>query len=210
MTPVVERAARPGWTAVPAPAIATAVIGVLTAVVTAAFGNDSVDGLGWWAFPAVGALIAGPGVLIAGFALQRMRNRCLELDERTLSHVDEWGRRTAIPRDRIAAVHRVPLLMNIEYGEVTVVTDRRGRVLLSLWHKHWDLDRLDRLWSALGVPSRSHLGGVLRAAPARAAYPGLSLPAPFTHPFAVAGVAVALVLTYVGGWIAVMMAITSD
>jgi hypothetical protein len=195
--------------ALPAPAIATAVIGLLMVVVTAAYGNDSVDGIGWWAFAAVGALIAGPAVLIAGFALLRMRNRRLELDERTLSHVDEWGRRTAIPRERIAAVYRVPLLMNIEYGEVAVLTDRRGRVLLSLWHKHWNLDRLTRLWSALDRPSGVHHGGVLGAAEARAAYPGLSLPLPFTHPFAVAGVAVALVLAYVAGWIAVMLALTS-
>jgi hypothetical protein len=108
-----------------------------------------------------------------------------------------------MPRDRIAAVCRVPLLMNIEYGEVTVVMDRRGRALLSLWHKHWDAERLAPLWSALGRRPE------FRAADARATYPGLRLPLPFTHPFVVAGVAVLLVLTYVAGWIAVMMAITA-
>jgi hypothetical protein len=212
MTRLVVRAARPVWLAVPAPAIATAVIGLLTVLVTAAFGTDAVGGLGAWAVVAIGALIAVPAAPIVGVVILRRRNRRLELDDDTLSHVDDWGRRTTIRRDRIAAVCRVPLLMNIEYGEATVVTDRRGRALLSLWHKHWDADRLEPVWSALGRPVRSHAAntGTYRAEQARAAFPGLWLPLPFTHPFAVAGVAVTLVLAYVAGWIAVMVAVTAN
>jgi hypothetical protein len=213
MTPLIVRAARPAWMALPGAAVATAVIGLLTAVVTAAFGDGTVSGLGWWSVVAVGALVAGPAIPIVGLALLRRRHRRLELDDTVLTHVDDWGRRTAVPRERISSVYRVPLLMNIEYGEVTVVADRRDRALISLWHKHWDAGQLDRVWSALGRPSvyyRAGSGtGAYRAAEARAALPGLWLPLPFTRPFAVAGVAVALVLIYLAGWIAVMVSLTA-
>jgi hypothetical protein len=200
---ITVRAVRPAWTRPGAPVAVLMLAGVVAAVVRAASGNRDVEGLGWWAIPAVGLLVGIPAVIALVYLVLRRRNVRLEIDEGTLSHCDLRGRRTTIDRDRAVSVHDLELKTRMETGRVTVVADQDGTALLSLWHTTWDQQDLTWSWKRLGWPV--HVTQRVPVDVARTRFPGLRLPVGFTNPGRTALLAVVGVLGYAVAWVALMV-----
>jgi hypothetical protein len=201
------RAIRPAWARPGAPAAALALVGVTGMMVRAASGTRDVEGIGWWAIPAIGLLVGLPAVIVLVYLVLRRRNVRLEIDEDTLSHFDLRGRRITVERDRAVSVHDLALTTRMESGRAMVVADEDGAALLSLWHTTWNPRDLARLWARLDWPVHDTQHVPVDAA--RTGFPGLRLPVGFTNPVRTALLGLLGVLGYAVGWVALMVMITS-
>jgi len=195
-------------------AIAAGALGLILATARAGFGSRRYEdsGVGWWAVPAIGALIGVP-LLVVGVGLWlRGRNQRIVLDDATLTIHDQLGRGTPWPRSQITGLRYVPLRTNQEQGAATLLLGEGRRVLATLWHKTWDLDRLAPLATALGVDIETSTvprdADGLTVAEARRRYPGIDIPVLFRRPLAIGCLGGLLAIAYVAAWVAVMVALT--
>jgi hypothetical protein len=152
---------------------------------------------GWAAALGLLAVVWPPAVAAWGYAAVRRRRPRLELDDGQLTHVGLAGRRTAIPRQAVRAVHvgRVDVGVPRPTGLV-VVAGRGDTVLLALWEPRWDVDALLAFLAPLARvdPMRAGAAGT-PVREAREAYVGLRVPFPVAHPMPA-------VLGGLAGWLA--------
>jgi hypothetical protein len=190
-----------------------AILALVLVTLRAAFGSPRHEhsGIGWWAIPAIGALLGLPLLALAVVLLLR-RSLRIVLDDVTLTVRDQYRRSTSWPREQIKALRYVPLRTNQERGSVVLLIGERKRVLGTLWHKAWNLDQLAPLATALDIDIEAsalprEVEG-LTIAEARQRYPGIHIPVSFVHPFALGCLGTLLVVAYVAAWVAAMVLLT--
>jgi hypothetical protein len=210
-TPLVIRAAPTALVRVGPYAVIVGVLGLILATLRAAFGSPRYEnsGIGWWAIPAIGALLGLPLLALAVALWLRRRNLRIVLDDATLTVRDQYGRSASWPREEIKVLWHVPLRTNQEQGAVILLLGEGKRVLATLWHKTWDLDRLAPLANALGVTIEASAlpreAEGLTVADARRRYPGIEIPVSFVHPLALGCLGGLTVMAYAAAWVAMMV-----
>jgi hypothetical protein len=213
-TPLVIRAAPLARIRLTLPAAAVLVAVLILTTLRMAFGSTrrGVAGLGWWSVPATGILLGLPALAGAVVLWLRERNVRIVLDDGTLTVHHQFGRSVSWPRREIKALRYVPLRTSQEQGAAVLVLGAGGRVLTTLWHNAFKLDQLAPLATALGVDiersARPHESDGLTIAEARRQYPGIEIPARFTHGLAIGCLGGLLVLGYVAAWVAALVLLT--
>ncbi|GGN93698.1 hypothetical protein GCM10010112_82250 [Actinoplanes lobatus] len=193
-----------------------AVVGLLALTgitLRGAFGSPrrGVEGVGWWAVPAIGSMFLLLFAFIAALWLRRRIMRIM-LDDTTLTVRNWWGPDASWPRAEIKVLWYVPLRTNLEQGAVVLLLGEGERVLATLWHKAWDLQRLEPLAVALGVNIEAsalpHDTAGLTADEARRRYPGIEIPVSFTHGIALGCLGGLIVIAFMAAWVALMVALS--
>lgn len=142
-------------------------------------GSHSSRGLGLLAFPALAILLGVPAVWAWVYLTRRRRNMRLTLDASTL-HFTNWnGKGWHIPRDEIAQVDYMDVLVPMNTKPTPWVIIGGGATAHVLWQSDWPDAGLVRMWKQIGCetsrdaqPTRE----VLRR------YPSLDLPWWHRHP----------------------------